>query len=226
MTVTESSPRVHPQLSQPTIGAALVTSVVLAFLALATFPVRGGLFGSVAEFFAGSSLGSVAGFVAENGPYVLVATVVVLVVRLWQTDRRAFLTLGVAGGGVVLAYLSSELIKLVVTEPRPCRALGVAGVLECPELGDWSWPSNHSVIAASFATACVLAVPRIIWFVAPVAVLLGFSRVAAGVHYIHDVLSGLSLGVLVVTLAVAVALPWVARVSFVSRSLAFGERSR
>ncbi|NLV80945.1 MAG: phosphatase PAP2 family protein [Rhodococcus sp.] len=206
------------------IRSALSTSMVLAVLALAALPVRDGLFRAISGFFAGSALGSSAGFVAENGPYVLVATVAVLVVRLWVTDRRAFLTLGVAGVGVVTAYLSSELIKLVITEPRPCRALGITGVLDCPEVGDWSWPSNHSVIAASFATACVLAVPRIIWFVAPIAVVLGFSRVAAGVHYVHDVLSGLSLGVLTVTVVVAVALPWPARWSPVSRLLVVDER--
>ena len=115
------------------------------------------------------------------------------------------------------AYLSSELVKLVVTEPRPCRALGIETVLECPEVGDWSWPSNHSVIAASFATACVLAAPRLIWLVAPLAAVLAFSRVTVGVHYVHDVLSGMALGVLVVALVVVVLLPFASRLPILSR---------
>jgi DNA-binding Lrp family transcriptional regulator len=43
------------------------------------------------------------------------------------------------------------------------------------------------------------------------ALLVGFSRVAAGVHYVHDIASGLALGVLVVTLVTTVPRPAVDR---------------
>ncbi|MFD6856675.1 phosphatase PAP2 family protein [Rhodococcus sp. NPDC060090] len=191
---------------------AMPTAVVLALLAVAAVPVRDELYLAIAQTFEASFLGSAAGIVADKGLLVLVATAGVLAVWSWLRDRRAFRTLVVAGVGVIAAYLLSEVIKLVVTEPRPCRTLGIATVLECPEIGDWSWPSNHSVIAASFATACVLAVPRMLWFVAPLAVVLGLSRVAVGVHYVHDVFSGMAWGVLVVSLATATLLPVVARI--------------
>src|SRR5699024_1773760 len=78
-----------------------------------------------------------------------------------------------------------------------------ATVLSCPGSGDWSWPSNHAVLAAAFATACILVVPRLAWFALPLALAIAASRVAAGVHYVHDVLSGLALGALVVAAVVA-----------------------
>ncbi|MBS9372093.1 Undecaprenyl-diphosphatase BcrC [Rhodococcus sp. B50] len=197
----------------PAVGVALV----LTLLAAATVPIRDRLYLSVAQAVEGSFLGPLAGLVADRGLLVLVAFTGVLAAWLWRNDRRGFGTLAVGGIGVVGAYLSSELVKLVVTEPRPCRALGIATVLECPEVGDWSWPSNHSVIAASFATACVLAAPRLIWLVAPLAAVLAFSRVTVGVHYVHDVLSGMALGVLVVSLVVALLLPFASRLPILSR---------
>ena len=205
MSFVESSPVVRTRLSRTTLRPALLTAVALAFLALAAVPVHKELYTTIARAIEASPLASIVGFVAEKGPLVLVATFAVLAIRSWLHDHRALRILVAGGAGAVVAYLSSEIVKLVITEPRPCRALDVATVLECPEVGDWSWPSNHSVIAASLATACVLAAPRIIWLVAPVAVLLGFSRVGGGVHYVHDVLSGFALGVLVVT-GVTVAL--------------------
>lgn len=189
----------------------MLFAVAVAFLALAAVPVHEELYTAIARAIEASPLASVAGFVAEKGPLVLVATFGVLAIRSWLHDHRALRILVAGGVGAVVAYVTSELVKLVITEPRPCRAHDVVTVLECPEVGDWSWPSNHSVIAASLATACVLAVPRIIWFVAPVALLLGFSRVGVGVHYVHDVLSGFALGVLVVTGITVALLPLVDR---------------
>lgn len=69
----------------------------------------------------------------------------------------------------------------------------------CPPLGDWSLPSNHAVIATGLA----LALPRAWrWALATVSVVL-VARVAAGVHYPHDVLTGALLAVLFVAAAVA-----------------------
>ncbi|MFD6894437.1 phosphatase PAP2 family protein, partial [Rhodococcus sp. NPDC060086] len=121
-----------------------------------------------------------------------------------QPDTQGLATGGI---GVVGAYLLSEVIKLMVTEERPCRVLDVDTIMSCPEVGDWSWPSNHSVIAAAFATACIIALPRAAWLAVPMAVLIAFSRVAAGVHYVHDVASGLALGTAVVALVVVVLQP-------------------
>ncbi|WP_248846247.1 phosphatase PAP2 family protein [Rhodococcus pyridinivorans] len=217
MVVTESSPPVSPRLVRSMFIPAVGVALVLTLLAAATVPMRDRLYLSVAQTVEGSFLGPLAGLVADRGLLVLVAFTGVLAAWLWRNDRRSLGTLAVGGIGVVGAYLSSELVKLVVTEPRPCRALGIETVLECPEVGDWSWPSNHSVIAASFATACVLAAPRLIWLVAPLAAVLAFSRVTVGVHYVHDVLSGMALGVLMVALVVVVLLPFASRLPILSR---------
>ncbi len=123
---------------------------------------------------------------AVLGVFVLMFAWLVLKHRL-----RAFL----AGAGVVVAYAASEVIKLVVQEERPCRT--APSLAECPGPGDWSFPSNHSVIAGASAMA-IWALHRTIgWVAAVCAVAAASSRVVVGVHYVHDVVAGLLLGALV-----------------------------
>ncbi|RDI23797.1 phosphatase PAP2 family protein [Lentzea flaviverrucosa] len=111
---------------------------------------------------------------------------------LWFQHRlRAFL----AGAGVVVAYAISEVVKLVVREERPCRT--APSMAECPAPGDWSFPSNHSVIAGASAMA-IWALHRTYgWVAAVCAIAAASSRVVVGVHYVHDVMAGLALGALV-----------------------------
>lgn len=207
---------VTPVLPPAALGRRLLrTAVILVILAVLAWPVRTVVHRVIAEGFADSPLAGPAGFIADKGLLVIVAVAAVTAVWTFRRVRAALLRLLCGGVGVVLAYLTSELVKMVVTENRPCAGGDVTTVLACPTGGDWSWPSNHSVIAAAIATACILALPWQRWFVATVCTLAGveaFSRVAAGVHYAHDALSGLALGLVVVTLTVIVLVPRVAPV--------------
>lgn len=194
----------------PPVGGTRVAWGLTGFFALlsaVTFFARDDLYASLAAAASGSVFESVVGMVAEVGVLALVGSAALLAAWSWLRDRRAFLTLTSAGIGVVGAYATSEFVKLLVEEQRPCRALDVQTVLACPGMGDWSWPSNHATIAAAFAAACIFTLPGSAWFVAPVAALIAASRVAAGVHYVHDVLAGLALGLLGVAIAVAIMRP-------------------
>jgi undecaprenyl-diphosphatase len=121
----------------------------------------------------------------------------------WWRARNAparDLAVAIAGpAGIVGAYVVSEVVKLMVREDRPCRG-GVVTIAVCPPLGDWSFPSNHSVIAAGAAGALILARRALAWVVLPLAVLMAFSRVFVGVHYPHDVAAGFVLGVVLAPL--------------------------
>jgi membrane-associated phospholipid phosphatase len=97
---------------------------------------------------------------------------------------------------VVAAYIVNDLVKSAVDEQRPCQTLHTATVETCPSLGDWSFPSNHSAIAAAAAVALLLVNRRLGMIAVPVAVLMGLSRLWIGVHYPHDVVIGLAMGAL------------------------------
>ncbi|WP_020660095.1 phosphatase PAP2 family protein [Amycolatopsis benzoatilytica] len=97
--------------------------------------------------------------------------------------------------GTVAAYLLSELVKAFVHEQRPCRGLPASAIVgTCPAAGDWSFPSNHSTIAAATALGAAFAWRRGAPWLALFAASMGFSRVFVGAHYPHDVLIGLALG--------------------------------
>ncbi|MFI9642644.1 phosphatase PAP2 family protein [Micromonospora sp. NPDC051925] len=126
--------------------------------------------------------------------------VAVAVPRLLRADPWGRALALVAPATVVLAYGCSEALKSVVDEDRPCRRAVAILADQCPPTGDWSFPSNHATITGALATAILLLSPRWGLLAAPLALLAAFSRVFVGVHYPHDVLAGLLLGVAVTLL--------------------------
>ncbi|MEV0392887.1 MULTISPECIES: phosphatase PAP2 family protein [Polymorphospora] len=181
---------------------ALVTGL-LVVLSIVTYAARDRLYRTVAglERNPPEAVRDAIDLTANQGLLVLVAITGLVSIVAWRRGRDSFVMLVCLGAGTISAYLTSELVKLIVREERPCRTLDLATVLACPAPSDWSWPSNHSTIAAALATACVLVARRSWYVVAPVAALIALSRVGAGVHYAHDVTAGLALGI-VVTCAV------------------------
>ncbi|MFJ3793970.1 phosphatase PAP2 family protein [Kitasatospora sp. NPDC090091] len=123
------------------------------------------------------------------------------VLMLWawwgarSADSTAMARALAAPFAVTAVFAADTLLKAVLREPRPCQALDAGRTLEaCPGLGDWSLPSNHTVIV--FAGAAVLwRVDRRIGVLALLlAAAMGVSRVLVGVHYPHDVVLGAAIG--------------------------------
>ena len=145
-----------------------------------------------------------AGFATQA---LLVVFLGLFAVAWWRARRRDSRTMALALLSPVVtavAYLLSELLKSFLQEERPCRAVAriARTVSECPEYGDWSLPSNHSVLAASAAIALLIAWRRLTAVVCLLALLEGFSRVFVGSHYPHDVLLGFALGAIVAAVLV------------------------
>lgn len=145
---------------------------------------------------------------AETGTEAGLLLFVALFVTTWWRARRdttrAFAIAALAPLATAVAYVCSELLKSVVTQERPCRAVpgATASLAACPPPGDWSFPSNHATIAGASAVTLALARRTLLWLTAPLALLMAFSRVFVGVHYPHDVVAGLAFGALVAVTAV------------------------
>ncbi|MBP2527290.1 phosphatase PAP2 family protein [Rhodococcus sp. PvP104] len=134
----------------------------------------------------------------------------VLIIAAWWNARRedpaTMAAVVVTPIAAVAAYLVNDAVKWVVEEPRPCNSYPAAFILErCPPLADYSFPSNHTVVAAAVAAALFLVSWRWGTVAAVAAALMAFSRVYVGAHYPHDVLAGLVVG-FVVGLVTAVVL--------------------
>jgi len=127
-------------------------------------------------------------------PIVLLSMVGLLFVFLWLKKQhyRAVLLIISIGSGLA----SFELIKLIVKRPRPENAL-----IHVPE---YSFPSGHSTIAIIFFSLLIFTLKdyirnRIlkaffICFNILIFLAIAFSRVYLDVHWLSDVLGGLSLG--------------------------------
>jgi membrane-associated phospholipid phosphatase len=99
----------------------------------------------------------------------------------------------------VIAVVASAGLKQMFTETRPCLAIAhVATVAACPGPADYSFPSNHTTVAAALAAGVWLAGRRLGLVAGTAALLEGFSRIYLGLHYPHDVAAGLALAVLIV----------------------------
>ena len=98
-----------------------------------------------------------------------------------------------AGLTFLLGLALNQLILLFVHRMRPYDA-GISHLLVAPS-ADPSFPSDHAT--ASFAIAAAFLVHGMrrigLWFLAA-AVLVAFSRVYIGTHYVSDVLGGAATG--------------------------------
>jgi membrane-associated phospholipid phosphatase len=117
---------------------------------------------------------------------------------------------------VVLAYVVNDVVKSIFNEVRPCQVIPTHTLQPCPGPTDWSFPSNHSAIAAAAAIALLLIDRRLGAIAVPAALFMGFARIWVGAHYPHDVLVGFVVGALVALLVVPPAgraAPLVARLA-------------
>ncbi|WP_329219811.1 phosphatase PAP2 family protein [Streptomyces sp. NBC_01485] len=104
---------------------------------------------------------------------------------------------------VVMAHGVDAALKPLVREDRPCRSLRVATLEACPAPGDWSFPSNHTAVAAAAAVALLFVSRRLGAVAVVAAVAMAAARVWVGAHYPHDVLAGVVVGALAALLAMS-----------------------
>lgn len=144
-------------------------------------------------------------FIAEYLPYALALAFIVLVFdeRGWR--KRMFRLLQASLTLLVARGILTETIRYVLPRERPFSALGVDPLIA--ELPMTSFPSGHAVFM--FALAAVTYHMNRKWGIAyfAAAAVVGFSRIAVGVHWPSDILAGAALGAFVGFLLCGTVLP-------------------
>lgn len=151
---------------------------------------------------------------------VLARVVVLLPLVAWLAVlRRWQLVAFVVVGGIGVSPMN-RLLKDVFDRPRP----SYAGTID---MGEPSFPSGHSSGAAALAALLVvLAWPalvgvwRRVWVGLAVVgmVVVGFTRIALGAHFLSDVVAGLGFGVAWVLVLAVLSGVWPGQLGALARS--------
>jgi len=100
----------------------------------------------------------------------------------------------ITAGCVWTSDLLATALKTAVDRPRPFEVIAEPDPLITGTVAS-SFPSGHAATSAAGAVILSVLVGRGVWrWLAPLALLIGFSRVYVGVHYPADVLAGALLG--------------------------------
>lgn len=139
------------------------------------------------------------GVVLAFAKYGIVLFLALLLVGLVVARRRSSRDLAATGWTALAALLALALnqpLGHVVHEPRPYavhpQLLRLADVTS-----DFSFPSDHAVMAGAVAAGLLIAHRRLGLVTAVAALVMAFSRVYIAAHYPWDVVAGLLFGALV-----------------------------
>lgn len=92
------------------------------------------------------------------------------------------------------SHLVVQIVKRSVGRPRPSVRLPIEALIQVPDR--FSFPSGHACAAMAVAVGFASAFPSLALPLLLLAAVVGFSRVALGVHYPGDVLVGQAIALL------------------------------
>jgi undecaprenyl-diphosphatase len=112
---------------------------------------------------------------------------------IWKKRGQALMRAALLGLLIAAVDFISFELKSAVARPRPCQvSTEVKKVVGCGRA--FSFPSNHAANTAAAAVFLQAIYPATGWVAWPLVVLIGFSRIYVGAHYVSDVFGGWLLG--------------------------------
>ena len=146
-------------------------------------------------------------FYANAGIVVLGALLIAACFEARHRDRRQDLATALwAGVGAFIALGLAQVIGAAIDRLRPYETMADVHVMVA-RTTDFSIPSDHATVSGAIAAGLLITGSRWGRPAAAAAVLMAFTRVYVGAHYLSDVLAGLALGAIVVVAGSYVVVP-------------------
>ena len=125
--------------------------------------------------------------------YFIYIVVVLALLFLWRRfNWREIVIVGMSGG---LAWFTAKILKSLIHTPRPFEVFSEVQSL-FTETG-YAFPSGHTAGAFAIAFALFFLHKKTGYIFMFFALLIGLSRISAGVHFPIDILGGFILGALI-----------------------------
>src|SRR6266851_1350758 len=123
--------------------------------------------------------------VAQTGIFLLpIALLLIWLFASTPNDgRREAIVAGVASAVVAMAV--GLVLERTLNRPRPFVELGFAPLF--PHAADSSFPSDHTLVGVALVGPMLWQAPKLGIWLFVWALIVGFARVAAGIHYPTDI---------------------------------------
>jgi membrane-associated phospholipid phosphatase len=129
-----------------------------------------------------------------------------------HSDARAVAGSVWAAAAALLALGIGQLIGGAIDRARPYEVISGVHVL-IARTTDFSFPSDHATAVGAVAAGLWITNHRWGVIASALAVLMAFTRVYVGTHYVSDVIAGLALGAAVAIAGQGVVVPFLSRVA-------------
>lgn len=121
--------------------------------------------------------------------------VLIILGLIYLLARGRINALFAAALSMILSTITALIIYLFWQRPRPyvtyAQIQALAGYTS-----NISFPSAHTFLSFAIATTVLLyGHKKLGWLMMAIAVMVGFSRIATGVHYPSDVVAGATIGI-------------------------------
>src|SRR5699024_5116598 len=162
------------QIVGPVLIWLLVAAVVGALIDVAAWSIK------VSQAVAVKRWLDIGYVVSQVAILAMFAVWVIMMLRtLLKKEHLAFVSIIFGGVATIVVYAINKLfLKETYGKVRPCNLIDTGG--NCPDVGNFSYPSNHTVIAFGLAMGLAFAIPWLAYLTFPLAIIEAVARVLAG----------------------------------------------
>lgn len=127
-------------------------------------------------------------FVFITNEYFVSFLIVIGFFTLWYKDIKIKYVLA-----IIITYMIAFSLKYLVNRPRPFEILNITPLVSASSS---SFPSMHTFFIFAALPFIYFTFPKYKYLTLTIAILIAFSRIFVGVHYLSDVLFGATFGFL------------------------------